>query len=53
MAITVFRDPAFNAPTGIIAAVGAVWFTNIGSHSVGRIHDGVIATFSDPDQGRP
>ncbi|MBI5338274.1 MAG: hypothetical protein HZB45_11395 [Mycolicibacterium rufum] len=46
--ITALRDPGLNAPSGIIAADGDVWFTNIGDDRVGRIHHGTVQLFAAP-----
>jgi virginiamycin B lyase len=46
--ISVVRSPALRAPSGIIAAAGDVWFTNIGDDTVGRVRDGAVETFADP-----
>ncbi|MBX7433460.1 hypothetical protein JDV09_15270 [Mycobacterium sp. Y57] len=47
-AIAVYNDAGFNAPSGIIAAAGDIWFTNIADHRVGRIRNGSVEFFADP-----
>lgn len=44
--VTALRHPGLNAPSGIIAADGDVWFTNIGDDRVGRIRDGAVQLFA-------
>ncbi len=44
--ITVLRHPGLNAPSGIIAADGDVWFTNIGDDRLGRVRDGAVQLFA-------
>jgi len=46
--ITALRHPGLDAPSGIIAAFGEVWFTNIGADNVGRVRDGRIEVFDTP-----
>ncbi|BBZ32185.1 Vgb family protein [Mycolicibacterium confluentis] len=46
--ISVVRSPALNAPSGLIAGAGDVWFTNIGDSTVGRVRGDVVETFADP-----
>ncbi len=45
-AITAIRHTGLNAPSGIIAAAGDVWFTNIGDDRIGRVRDGQVELFS-------
>lgn len=44
--VTALRHPGLNAPSGIIAADGDVWFTNIGDNRVGRIREGAVQLFA-------
>ncbi|TRW78710.1 hypothetical protein FK535_24420 [Mycolicibacterium sp. 018/SC-01/001] len=44
-ALTVIRHPGLNAPSGIIAAAGDIWFTNIGDDRIGRVRDGRVELF--------
>ncbi len=48
VSIAVLRDPALNAPSGLVCASGAIWFTNIADHRIGRVRDGVVELFADP-----
>lgn len=43
--ITAVHHPGLNAPSGIIAADGDVWFTNIGDDRIGRVRDGQVELF--------
>ncbi|MCG7597087.1 hypothetical protein [Mycobacterium sp. PSTR-4-N] len=43
--ITAVHHPGLNAPSGIIAAHGEVWFTNIGDDRIGRVRDGQVELF--------
>lgn len=48
VSIAVLRDPALNAPSGLACAFGAVWFTNIADHRIGRVRNRAIELFADP-----
>ncbi|MBX7451001.1 hypothetical protein GR927_23720 [Mycolicibacterium sp. 3033] len=43
--ITTVHHQGLNAPSGIIAADGDVWFTNIGDDRIGRVRDGQVQLF--------
>lgn len=52
---TSYTGPGIDYPWGIAAGPdGALWFTNDGNNSIGRISTaGKIITYTDPDIGRP
>ncbi|KMO77396.1 Vgb family protein [Mycolicibacterium obuense] len=43
--VTALHHPGLNAPSGIIAVAGDVWFTNIGDDRIGRVRSGRIELF--------
>ncbi|WP_111511932.1 hypothetical protein [Mycobacterium kyogaense] len=43
--VTALHHLGLNAPSGIIAAAGDVWFTNIGDDRIGRVRNGQIELF--------
>jgi len=53
--ITSYSDPRINGPWGITAGPdGAVWFTNDGDNTIGRITtSGAVTSYSDPSISRP
>jgi virginiamycin B lyase len=53
--VTRYERPAIADPSGIVAGVdGALWFTNSGNNTIGRITTGgTVTSFSDPSLANP
>jgi virginiamycin B lyase len=49
--VTIYNDPSISTPLGITAGPdGALWFTNFGNLSIGRITtSGVVTNYTGPD----
>ena len=54
-AVTNFSDPSISFPDGITAGPdGALWFTNYGNDSIGRVTtSGAVTNFTDPGISHP
>jgi streptogramin lyase len=53
--VTIYTDPSISSPLAItVGSDGALWFTNQGTNSIGRITTaGVISNYTDPSISNP